>query len=458
MKVGLLLIATNKYVKFIPDLIKSADEFFLLNEKVERKSIFGKKSENIEVVYHIFTDDTNTIIETNRKVIFYKIEHKPWPLVTLGRYETFFRYKWDLMDMDYLFYCDIDMKFVSNIGKEILSKRVATLHPGYVGTIGTPESNTNSKSYYKTDSNSKYYAGGFNGGESTSFLKMSSQIHFNILSDLKKNIIAVWHDESHLNAYFNKYKPTNILDPGYCYPESKDLPYEKKLLALDKDHKSVRGDKCGVIIFHKNIKDIYKKRWVDRCLESIINQTYNDYKVYEVNYGNDDFSLVRDYELNGVFYKKDYTNHVDAMNFIIDEAFKDDCDYIFNINLDDYYDIYRFQKQLETIKRGYDVVSSDFVYITEQGNLDIVTKYMYMSDLDIKNQLNSDNNIIAHPCVCFNKRFWKSNRYVSNEIPREDLNIWKRGINSGFNFFIIRDILLYYRIHDKQITSNERRN
>jgi len=40
-----------------------------------------------------------------------------------------------------------------------------------------------------------------------------------------------------LCATFNQPK---FLDPSYCYPESWNLPYEKKLLALDKNHQEIR--------------------------------------------------------------------------------------------------------------------------------------------------------------------------------------------------------------------------
>lgn len=52
--------------------------------------------------------------------------------------------------------------------------------------------------------------------------------------------MAVWHDESHWNRYCIDHKPTTILSPSYCYPESWNLPYKKRLLALDKDHIAYR--------------------------------------------------------------------------------------------------------------------------------------------------------------------------------------------------------------------------
>ena len=47
--------------------------------------------------------------------------------------------------------------------------------------------------------------------------------------------------------------------------------------------------KKGVIIFHNNIKKIYKDYWIDKCINSIINQTDNEVTFYEINYGGDDY-------------------------------------------------------------------------------------------------------------------------------------------------------------------------
>jgi histo-blood group ABO system transferase len=58
--------------------------------------------------------------------------------------------------------------------------------------------------------------------------------------DLEKGIIAVWHDESHWNRYCIDNTPTTILSPSYCYPEGWNANYERKLLALDKDHATFR--------------------------------------------------------------------------------------------------------------------------------------------------------------------------------------------------------------------------
>jgi len=89
------------------------------------------------------------------------------------------------------------------------------------------------------DEGKVYYAGGFNGGTTESFLEMSKTIKERINKDLEKNIIAIWHDESQMNRYFID-NPPKVLSPSYCYPESWNIPFEKKILALNKNHKEIR--------------------------------------------------------------------------------------------------------------------------------------------------------------------------------------------------------------------------
>ncbi len=225
MKIGLLIIATNKYSRFLQPLITSADKFFVKNE---------------DVTYFIFTNQ-NLEIESNRNIIKINVDHKEWPWMTLGRYKIFSDNSEKLSNMDYLYYCDADMRFVSDVGDEIISERVATQHAGYYGTRGTPETNSLSLACVFPHEQMQYFAGGFNGGTSEEYLKMANHISNNIDIDYLKNLIAVWHDESHMNRYFIDNPPTKILDPSYCYGESMNIPFHRRLVALDKNHSEIRN-------------------------------------------------------------------------------------------------------------------------------------------------------------------------------------------------------------------------
>lgn len=249
-KIGLLLICTGKYDVFLKPLLESADKYFMNGE---------------DVTYFLFSDKEFE----HPKLQVTKIGHTPWPGPTLFRYHTFLKIEEELSKMDYLFYCDIDMLFVDCVDNTILSDRIATIHPGFKGGRGTPEYRQNSTAFVGSNEHMVYYAGGFNGGSSSEFLKMCKHISNNINIDLRNGVVAIWHDESHMNRYFIDNNPTNVLDPGYCYPDYPPpyiIPYQKKLLALVKNHDELRkiekydlknpsDKKCQI----KNLEEIYLK-------------------------------------------------------------------------------------------------------------------------------------------------------------------------------------------------------
>lgn len=220
--VGLLIVATGKYIQFVEPLITSARRFFC---------------PDCIVTYYVFTDGK---VPAGDDIVQIYQERMGWPYDTMFRCKLYHEHKNLFEQEDYLFACDADMLFVDTVGSEILSERVATEHPGFVGRRGTYEENPASTACVAKHEGTCYFAGGFHGGSHQEFLKLTETMITNIMQDLKKNMIAVWHDESHLNRYFIDNPPTLILSPSYCYPESWHLPYHKRLLALDKNHKEIR--------------------------------------------------------------------------------------------------------------------------------------------------------------------------------------------------------------------------
>src|SRR3990167_3743168 len=106
----------------------------------------------------------------------------------------------------------------------------------------------------------------------------------------------------------------------------------------------------AVIIYHKNI-EIYDSRWIERCVDSIKNQSYKKYTVFEIDYGGTGRQIYQ----GSIFYNTEMKTHVDAHNYLLDHCFPEyDC--AFNVNLDDFYLIDRFEKQIKYMN-DYDVVS-----------------------------------------------------------------------------------------------------
>ena len=64
-----------------------------------------------------------------------------------------------------------------------------------------------------------YVAGGLNGGRAEDYLRMCREWADAVRRDLEYCVIAVWHDESHLNKYVIGRHPL-VLSPEYLFPET----------------------------------------------------------------------------------------------------------------------------------------------------------------------------------------------------------------------------------------------
>jgi hypothetical protein len=226
--VSINVIATNKYVNFLPDLIKSIDDFVF-------------KDSNILVIVHTNSgiDDINS--NSRRiKILRNEIEHEPWPFTTLKRFHYFNKAKDLIEKSDYSFYIDADSLFIGEIKEDFLPDKgmIGTIHPCLFSGNGTPERNPNSKAFISPSENNRYFCGGFFGGDSRSFLEMSELVFRNIEDDLSKDIIAIWHDESHINRFFFDNPPSLILEPPFAVAESLTQRHDSsKILFLDKNLK-----------------------------------------------------------------------------------------------------------------------------------------------------------------------------------------------------------------------------
>jgi histo-blood group ABO system transferase len=230
MNIGLIIIATGKYDRFIDPLLQSARIHFLPEDSV---------------TFFLFTD---SIKEYGEDVVVIPTKHKPWPSPTLHRYRNIVAAKDKFEGMDYLFYSDVDMLFVDTVGREILSKGLTvTHHPGFY-SFGTGSWCNIPASCAYTTNRKAYYAGGFNGGTKDAFLFAADVMDYAIQLDEDKGVQAEWQDESHLNKLISMEEDFKALTPSYCYPDNPELArlwkidhLKPKLLALSKNHQEVRS-------------------------------------------------------------------------------------------------------------------------------------------------------------------------------------------------------------------------
>jgi glycosyltransferase involved in cell wall biosynthesis/2-polyprenyl-3-methyl-5-hydroxy-6-metoxy-1,4-benzoquinol methylase len=234
--IGLMVIATGKYDRFIQPLIESADKFFLKN--------------GFDVTYYAFTDSSVNII-SSRKIVKIPITHRPFPYASMDRFEHFLNNSNILSNERYLYYVDVDCLFVNDINSEIIGDLVGVQHCGYLNRKGPTESNIKSVLYTDQSRYKKYYGGGFFGGKTDEVLKLCQWGKDMIAKDQANNIMPVHHDETVMNRYFIDHEPTISLTPSYHYPQGNLSMYKKmwapqnfeaKILLLEKNHKEVRGE------------------------------------------------------------------------------------------------------------------------------------------------------------------------------------------------------------------------
>ncbi len=228
MKIAINVVATNRYIYFLNDLCDSISSFLDTENNEVNLIVYT----NVDIPESIYSKHSNISIKKRY------IDHEPWPYPTLKRFHYFIMEKDFLISCDYSYYIDVDSIFIGKIKDQIFTKEgtVGTIHPCLSGGIGTPERNPLSQAYIPLGSNNKYFCGGFFGGTGKSFVSMTESIKESIEKDMGNGIMAIWHDESHLNKFFYENPPELILETPFAVAENyTNKEKESVILFIDKN-------------------------------------------------------------------------------------------------------------------------------------------------------------------------------------------------------------------------------
>lgn len=196
------------------------------------------------------------------------------------------------------------------------------------------------------------------------------------------------------------------------------------------------------IVYHKNALSLYEKEWVEKCINSLKEQTFQEFDFIEINYGGGEERFT-----DGTFFSIELDNFISAMNFLLTYAFGSGYEIAMNCNLDDFYEPDRFEKQIEAILNGAQLVSSNFRYFGARDKEMNMTRFG-----NIGQQLAKGHNVIAHPVVAMHRSFWDADLHYENVLGSEDLRLWQKAYRKGKKFVILPECLLFYRLHPNQVT------
>lgn len=227
MKIAILYICTGNYKFFWKDFYESVNKhFFNQNEKH----------------YFVFTDAKDLNYDNDVTII--EKQCKGFPNDSLFRFDMFLEVETLVLPYDYVFFFNANMLLLQDVSFEIFPSNnyrgiIGVIHPlGFkyrnYPSMFTYERNTMSKAYIKKEKKIyKYFMGGLNGGSVKEYYEMVKACHYNIHYDYRNNIVAVFHDESHLNKYCSEHA-THSLSTAYGYPEGANLPFSPIIIIRDK--------------------------------------------------------------------------------------------------------------------------------------------------------------------------------------------------------------------------------
>ena len=234
MKVAISFLGTGKYLDFLPNYYENIEKYFLPNTE---KTILA------------FTD--GEIDDTPENLKVFSQEHLDWPYITLKRFHIINKARKEILDHDWFVFIDGDALVVDRIdeGDFFTDKPLFGVHHPCHYLKMTPHNKLPGSFEISESSNAAidlekyqpqvYYQGCFWGGKSKEVIEMVDELQDRIDDDLKRNVIAVWHDESHLNKYLiENSSMVHTYGPEYAYPElfKDQCTFNPKIVHLAKDN------------------------------------------------------------------------------------------------------------------------------------------------------------------------------------------------------------------------------
>lgn len=196
------------------------------------------------------------------------------------------------------------------------------------------------------------------------------------------------------------------------------------------------------------------EKYLHEALESILNQTFSNFELIVINDGSTDSTL----EIINKYAQKDQrvviVNHESNHGLIssLNEALKMARGrYIARMDGDDISVPGRFEYQVKYLDENKDIflVAGSFSRVYEDGRVIKGNSKEYTPE-EVKENFFKPG-FILHPSVMFRNEeniFYREKaRYC------EDLDLWSRFITEGKKLFVSSELLIYYRIHEKSVSS-----
>ncbi len=200
------------------------------------------------------------------------------------------------------------------------------------------------------------------------------------------------------------------------------------------------------------------EKYIEQAIQSVLEQTYQNFHLYIINDGSTDSSQ----EIAERYAAKDkritIISHPNmGMGNSLNKALKiATAEWIVRMDADDEMMPNRIERQVEFAKShpNLAVASSFVLYINEYGEM-IGKSYSELTNLKTVNRIIESNDLIgfSHPAVIMKREVVLAvGGYRGQYWPADDIDLWNRIVEKGYQVLVQPEYLLKYRIHSNSIS------
>lgn len=198
------------------------------------------------------------------------------------------------------------------------------------------------------------------------------------------------------------------------------------------------------------------EKYIENAISSILNQSFVDFELLIINDGSTDKSILKIEKYTDKRIKIISNNKnlglANVRNIGLENI---NTEYIAFLDSDDISNFRRLEKQFDFLEKNPDYVLCGS-WVETIGKEKHIWKYESENELLKSQFIFSDpfatsavmirNNVLTNNNLCFDTSF----------PPCEDYDLWEKVINYG-KIYNIPEILTYYRIHDSQTSTNDKK-
>lgn len=217
--IAFLVVALGRYRSLVTDLIESLDAFFCKPSGSD-----APRAAPLTWKVILFTSDDDSIVPRRLadRVHVVQIRQRGWPHDSMQRPAVYLEHAELWEDADSVVSLDADLTLTAPVcAAWLVPSFAAHVSWWYASPIQdwTLERREASAARVRDEEAPAYLTGAIWGGSTEWFKGACEQLRARINKDARADVVAVWHDESHLNRLFADSWPTLILPPTFVWPE-----------------------------------------------------------------------------------------------------------------------------------------------------------------------------------------------------------------------------------------------